>query len=35
MPCRLRREEVVTIHVLAEKGVSNTEIGKKNRGEGH
>lgn len=29
MPCRLRREEVVTIQVLSEKGVSNTEIGRK------
>jgi hypothetical protein len=26
MPCRLRREEVVTIHVLAEKGEKKTDI---------
>jgi len=29
MPCRLRREEVVAIQVLAKKGVANTEIGRK------
>jgi transposase len=26
MPCRLRKEEIVTIQVLAKKGVANTEI---------
>lgn len=26
MPCRLSREEIVTIHVLSEKGQSNSEI---------
>ena len=26
MPCRLRKEEIVTLQVLAEKGQANTEV---------
>ena len=26
MPCRLRKEEIMTIQVLAQKGIANTEV---------